>query len=142
MRVVGLVSILFKMRYNMYMKFVKKNLEKIILITYVILLPVISFAADGDGTATSTAGKILNPLKDTNSIPDLIRILLVGALKIGIPVIALAVIYCGFLFVKAQGKPEELTKAKGALTWTLVGGGVLLGAWAIANMIADTIKLF
>ncbi len=82
---------------------------------------------------------INNPLGSTNSLPALIQIILNGALTIGLPVVSLAVIYCGFLFVAARGNPEKLTKAKDALLWTLIGAAVLLGAWAIATMISATV---
>ena len=81
-----------------------------------------------------------NPLGDKiDSIPKFIQILLTGVLKVGIPVVALAVIYCGFLFVEARGNSEKLTKAKDALLYTLIGAAILLGSWAIAEMIRATI---
>ncbi len=83
---------------------------------------------------------LTNPLgNNINSVPEFIKILLTGVLKIGIPVVALAVIYCGFLFVQARGKPEELKKAKDALLYTLIGAAILLGSWAIAEMISATV---
>ena len=83
---------------------------------------------------------LTNPLgNNINSVPEFIKILLTGVLKIGIPVVALAVIYCGFLFVQARGKPEELKKAKDALLYTLIGAAILLGSWAIAKLISNTI---
>jgi len=82
---------------------------------------------------------INNPIPNITSIPNLIQTILEGALKIGMPVVALAVIYCGFLFVFARGNPEKLTKAREALLYTLIGAAILLGSWAIAKMISVTI---
>lgn len=123
------------------MKFIKKNWRKLILIVYIFIIPVISLAGEGDTPSDPSQGKITNPLEGSgiDSIPGFIQTILEGALKIGIPIIALAIVYCGFLFVKAQGKPEELTKAKSALTWTLVGAAILLGALAIARLISATV---
>ena len=73
-------------------------------------------------------------------MPDLIRTILNGLLTIGMPVVALAVIYCGFLFVFARGNSEKLTKTKEALLYTIIGAAILLGSWAIATMIGATIK--
>ena len=42
--------------------------------------------------------------------------------------------------MKAQGNPEELTKAKEALLYSLIGAAVLLGAWAITKVVFDTVK--
>lgn len=120
--------------------FLRKNLEKIALISYALLLPVISFAQENDTPSDPNAqGKIVNPIPDITSVPGLIHTILEGLLKIGIPIVALAVVYCGFLFVFARGNSEKLTKAKDALLWTLVGAAVLLGSWAIAEMISATV---
>lgn len=99
---------------------------------FILIFPVLSLAAD-DGLT------IKNPLKSQNII-DLIRTVLEGVIKIAMPVIVLAVIYCGFLFVAAQGKSEKLGDAKRALSYTLVGAAILLGSWAIAQLIVSTVQ--
>jgi len=91
------------------------------------------------GTTTSGSGMIVNPIPSVTSVPGLIQTILQGVLKIGIPIVALAIIYCGFLFVFARGNSEKLTKAKDALLYTLIGAAILLGAWAIATMISTTV---
>ncbi len=83
-------------------------------------------------------GKICNPIGQS-SITDFIEHVLEGALKLGFPVIALAIIYCGFLFVMARGKEEKITEAKSALMYTLIGAAVLLGAWTLAQIISETV---
>ena len=60
-------------------------------------------------------------------------------LVVGVPIVALAIIYTGFLFVAAQGNPESLKKAKSALVYTIVGGAILLGAFIIAEAISKTV---
>ncbi|MBI2631091.1 hypothetical protein HYW73_02645 [Candidatus Nomurabacteria bacterium] len=125
------------------MKFINKSWQKFIFLAYSILLPVISSAGEGEVPAPCdvvTSGKINNPLCGTaGSIPELIQKILEGALKIGIPLLALAVIYSGFLFVAARGNSEKLGKAKDTLLYTLIGGAILLGSWAIAELIANTV---
>lgn len=120
------------------MKFIKKNWNRIIILTYIFLLPVLALYAD-QGPTDCPPGKICNPLSSTTTLPDLIKSILEGALKIGLPLIALAIIYCGFLFVQARGKPEELKKAKDALLYTIIGAAILLGSLAIAQMITNTV---
>ena len=102
-----------------------------------MLLPVISLA-QGDNSTCDPSKQICNPVP-YNTLNDFIKILLEGVLRIGIPLIALAVIYCGFLFVSARGKPEAITKAREALLYTLIGAAILLGSWAIAQLIANTV---
>src|SRR3989344_5792675 len=117
----------------MLMKFLKKSLEALFLLSFNFLEPIYLYA-DTDPSLV----KIVNPI-NTSTIQEFIRVLLEGILKIGIPLVALAVIYCGFLFVKAQGKSEDLTKAKDALWYTLIGAAILLGSWAIAKLISETV---
>jgi hypothetical protein len=56
-----------------------------------------------------------------------------------VPIIALAIIYSGFLFVAARGNAEELKKAKSTLVYTLIGAALLLGCLVIANAIKGTV---
>ncbi len=136
------------------MNYLKKNAFNIIIIAFMLVLPVLSLA-EGVGNppidnnkgignppvdSTSTSMTITNPLKDTNTINDLIKKILEGVIKIGLPVLVLAVIYSGFLFVSAQGNSEKLSEAKRSLTYTLIGAAILLGSWAIAQLIVDTVK--
>lgn len=117
--------------YNTNMIILKKFFYNVFLAMFLFLLPVISFSA----------GTIDNPLgpNGAKTIQDFIKIFLIGAIKVGLPVIALAIIYSGFLFVKAQGNPEKITEAKDALLYTLVGAAILLGAWAISQLISNTV---
>lgn len=116
------------------MKFIKKNLFIIILLAVILSVPFFALAQD----IVDTSPTIVNPIKAEN-INSLIKQILEGVIKIGIPIVALAIIYCGFLFVQARGKPEAIKKAKDALIYTLIGAAILLGAWAIAQLISDTV---
>jgi hypothetical protein len=120
------------------MNYIKKNWSKIILLSYSIFVPISLLYAQGQNP-NCAEGTICNPIPSVDSVPELIRIFLEGALKIGIPVVALAVIYSGFLFVAARGNPEKLNKAKDALLYTLIGAAILLGSWAIAELISATV---
>ncbi len=145
------------------MELINKNKIKILslltltsLMFLVFVLPVVSFAQNDTKTTVNpspndtkttvnpspspTQTKIKNPLG--NQSPDIMAFIknaLIGALKIGIPVVALAIIYSGFLFVFALGNPEKLKKARDALLYSVIGAAILLGSWAIANLIVSTI---
>ena len=138
------------------MNYIKKNILTAtlsILLTLVFFMPVLSLAGGtsptgntgggtsptGGGGGTAPTGTIVNPLTNVSSITDLFTTILEGALKIGIPIIALAIIYCGFLFVSARGNPEKIGEARDALIFTLIGAAILLGAYAIALLLRDTI---
>jgi hypothetical protein len=134
-----MLVLFFKVGYNKEMKFIKQNFYKLFLITFLVILPVISFAQDSSPSEPVTPARLKNPLGTTTSIPALIQKILINVLHLGIPVVALAIIYCGFLFVAARGNPEKLKKAKEALLYTLIGAAILLGAWTIATLISTTV---
>ena len=93
---------------------------------------------DVGGTNITTT--IKNPLGDKiTDIPSFIKELITIVLYVGIPIVALFIIYTGFLFVQAQGNPEKLTKAKNSLMYTLIGAALLLGAFIIAEAIGKTV---
>jgi hypothetical protein len=52
----------------------------------------------------------------------------------------LFIIWSGFLFIKAQGNPEELTRAKRTFYTTIIGLAILLGASAITAIIFNTVS--
>ena len=120
----------------MNVKYVKTFLV-VVVIFFSVAIPRFILAED----PPCDAGRICNPLanKNINTIDDFIPVILEGVIKIAIPVIALAIIYSGFLFVAARGNPEKITGAKDALLYTLVGAAILLGAWAIAKLISETV---
>lgn len=143
----------FKLMYNIKMNYIKKNIFSFILIIFVFSFPILSLAQNGNGLPGSTpgsgnglpggspvsdSGKIINPI-NADTIEGLIKVILEGVLKIGIPIIALAIIYSGFLFVAARGNSEKIGEAKSALMYTLIGAAILLGAWGIALLISNTV---
>lgn len=134
----------------------------VILFVFMLIIPVLFVRAEtcADGTIktvcpdvgvsnkpdvgssnTNVTTKIVNPLGENGpqDIPDFIKLVIKIVLEVGIPIVALAIIYTGFLFVAAQGSPEKLTKAKKALLYTLIGATLLLGAFVIANAIGKTV---
>jgi hypothetical protein len=60
-------------------------------------------------------------------------------IRLGIPVVVLAIIWSGFLYVKAQGNSEQVKKAHQALMWTIVGAVLLIGSYTIATAIQKTV---
>jgi len=93
------------------------------------------------GNSINIQTGINNPLGDGNleTIPDFIEKIIDIVLVVGIPIVTLAIIYSGFLFVKASGDPEGLKKAKSALFTSLIGAVLLLGAFVLANAIKGTV---
>ena len=84
--------------------------------------------------------QIQNPLKSGSDIPQFISSVLGYIVKIGGVVATFAFIWTGFIFVRAQGNPSEIEKAKEMFINTCIGVAVLLGAQLIASIIVGTIN--
>lgn len=80
-----------------------------------------------------------NPLK-FDSVCKFLKGVFGAVMMIGIPVATFFIIYAGFKFVVARGKPEELNKAKANLLYVVLGIAVFLGAWFLAQIIGATIQ--
>ncbi|MEK7552958.1 MAG: hypothetical protein AAB505_02515 [Patescibacteria group bacterium] len=91
------------------------------------------------GSSPRAPTVITNPLNNIDTVSELITKILTIIIQIGLPLIALAIVYDGFLFIKAQGNESELAEAKKALLWTVIGAGVILGAFVIRTAIQGTI---
>lgn len=103
-----------------------------------LIAPVYVFAQDPGGGGTSSL--LPNPLR-FSSIEELISAVLSLMVAFGIPIIALAFAYSGFLFVRgATGKSGDLESAKTAFMWSVVGGGIILGAEILARVLENTIS--
>lgn len=81
-----------------------------------------------------------NPLAGTiGTIPEFLHMIVNFIIKISIPLIAMAIVYSGFLFVSARGSDDQLKHAKEVFTYTIIGGLVLMAAWVVAEAIKDAL---
>jgi|GEM_PF-1178373 len=95
----------------------------------------------GSGGDSVVNTRLENPLRGTDTIYIFLQKVLKVVADIAFPVVVLAIIYSGFLYIKAQGNETELGKAKTAITWSIVGGAIVLGAWVLAKAIEGTISV-
>ncbi len=115
-------------------------------IVFSFLAPVVmvhlTSAAGLSKTGLQVNTTINNPLGKGHlaTIPAFIEAILKIVTDIGIPIVTLAIIYSGFLFVQAQGDPEKLKKAKQTLFYVLIGATLLLGSYVLANAIGSTVN--
>lgn len=123
-------------KYSIFSNILKYSFVFALFFTF--MMPVLFVNADNQINVT-----IANPLGDEGpqNIPAFIQKAIEVVLVVGVPLVVLAIIYSGFLFVQAQGSPEKLTKAKEALLYVIIGAFFLLGAYVIANAISTTVKV-
>lgn len=83
--------------------------------------------------------KFENPLSSIETLPQFLAALVEIVVQIAIPVIVIAIVYTGFLFVSARGNEEQLQKARTAFLYVIIGAAIILGAQVLAEAIQGTI---
>ena len=58
-------------------------------------------------------------------------------LMLGVPIAVIFLIIAGYMFLTSSGAMEKITKAKGILTWTLVGLVIVLAGAGIGEVIKN-----
>ncbi len=97
---------------------------------------------DNSSGGSGVRGTFRNPLPpELQTIPGIVNVLVKNiVIPIAIPLLGMAIMYTGFLFVRARGNPEKIKEAKEALKYTLIGGAIILGAYVIAEALQATIQ--
>jgi hypothetical protein len=93
----------------------------------------------GNPASSSSIGGLENPIH-VNTLMEFVEKILNIVVTIGIPIIAIFIIYAGFLFVTARGDSGKLNTAKDTLLWTIVGAAVILGSWILAKAVCQTVS--
>tara|TARA_B100000508_G_scaffold64300_2_gene50427 strand:+ start:2577 stop:2858 length:282 start_codon:yes stop_codon:yes gene_type:complete len=85
-----------------------------------------------------------NPLTFTNigGPGGLLDAVLGVVMVFAIPIIVFFFIWAGFLYVTARGNPDQIAQARRALMYGMIGGVVILGAFAITAMITGVVGAF
>ena len=150
--------------YTMAMKSLVYSLALIILSTPSMLFAQITEncnpgtnnfpACDIEGSAVSAANAaeranrglsytLDSPLDDRiGSIESLLTTILNALLVIAVPIIVFFIIFAGFKYVTARGNPEEIKTATRMLTYAIIGGVLILGGVAIAEIIKGIVESF
>jgi hypothetical protein len=96
-----------------------------------------------DPAANPAKNYLQNPFKNLDTFPKIIKAVVNNIiLPVAVPFIAIMIIYSGFLFViaKKDGKVYSIERAKNTLKNTLIGAGLILGAFVIANALQATLN--
>jgi hypothetical protein len=98
----------------------------------------------GTGQTPNNSGgsvTILNPLQ-SKSLEEFLGKIIDVIFIFALPIVVFFIMYAGFLFVTAKGQSEQISTAKTALTWAVVGGVVVFGAKIIITVIQGTVSAF
>lgn len=112
---------------------------------YILVLFVIMIPLSTNAELENPSIHINNPFNCGGQSPCTVFALISAILSnIIMPIAAVFVviwiIYAGFQFVIAQGKPGEISKAGDNLLWSLISAGILLGAAGIAEVVKNTVS--
>ncbi len=126
----------------------KKNLQKIkinlfraFLFSGLFLISGFKFSFGDsklDNSNLANTISFTNPIA-ANNLQEFLRQVLGFLAEIGSIFVVLALIYAGFLLVTARGNEQQLSKGKLALMWAIIGGAIVLGAWALSVGVAETV---
>jgi len=83
--------------------------------------------------------KLENPLA-FNSIGEFVAGALQALVVIALPIVGFFILLSGFLFISARGNKDQLAKAKTNFMWVIAGAILILGAWALAQLIEGTVN--
>lgn len=111
----------------------------LVLPSYILAEQPVNNVAQPVDNTPCPEGKICNPLQ-ADSLYEFIVSILDAVLRFGTILIVLAIIYSGFLFVRAQGNDEKLKEAKDTFTYVMVGAAIILGSWVLAQIVDVTIR--
>ena len=122
----------------------QKNRNLLVSISVIVsllflLIPIVIFAQASTGSGSADVFQIENPIK-ADSLQGLLYDILSIIVQIAIPILVVATIYVGFLFVSAGGNPGKIGNAQKAATNLLIGSLIVLGAFAIAEGIKNTVE--
>jgi len=132
----------------------KKILKWIVFIFFVFSIFSVNTAVNAQGDGEFTPGDIKNnwcsdpTFKDVcfnnphngdpSTLNELIKAILLIITYISVPLIVLGFAYSAMLFFLAQGKPEELKKAKTILLYSIIGATIIMSAQAIFAIVDST----
>lgn len=107
-----------------------------------VIMPLLLVSETVFAQAPATISvKLKNPLK-VQSLNDLLEAILQIFVVLATPLIVFFIIYAGFLYVTARGNPEQIKQATQALTYAVIGGVIILGAFAIATIVSNLVSAF
>ncbi len=107
----------------------------------VMFVATSAFAQVGVSVPAGGPNIIQNPISSNiTNVSQFVEAVLKGILAIGVPIAVFFIVLSGFRFITAQGNQEKLTAARSNFMYTIIGVAIFIGAWALAQLIAATLK--
>ena len=134
------------------MKLANKTLANLVIALLFVVVASFSLAVSfvsangheitGGGTVVNQnacpQGQLCNPI-GSSTLDDFVVKITAAALKIGVPIAALFIMWAGFKFVTARGDKTGIEDAKNIFWYTIIGTAILLAASLLARVLTATI---
>jgi Type IV secretion system pilin len=119
-----------------------KSITKSISTIYVSLGTLLFGAQQALAQPVSHAPvRLENPL-NVDTIPELLTAILNIVIVLAVPIIVFFIIYSGYLYVTARGNAAQVEQATRSLTYAIIGGVLVIGAVAIAEIVRNLVLSF
>ncbi len=104
------------------------------IIIFIYLFPLTSYA---EVDCVAKPDSCIAPPTSVITFDQFINKVIYVAQIIGIPLVAVMIIYSGFLFATAGGKEKQLETAKKTFYWAIIGAAIIIGAGVISGAVQD-----
>ena len=99
----------------------------------------------GPGVSAPQSGlsySLKNPISDFPDLQSLVVAIINVIIIIATPIVIFFIIFAGFSYVTARGNPAKIQEATRSLTYAVIGGVLIIGAFAIAEIIKNLVNSF
>ena len=112
--------------------------KKIATINYLLLFVVYALVFSGAVLADTGGGTggIPNPI-GPESFTELLKRIIGYLIVIGAPILALMVLYGGFIILTAGGSPEKFKTGKDVILYAVIGYIIILVSWGVIYIIGE-----
>lgn len=118
-----------------------KILSNILACGVVVLMWLLALPVEAQKIGDSSGPTLQNPLSaNLNTLPLAIEAFLRAVLQVALPIIAVAIVISGFMFVFARGNPDKLKTARRNFVYVIGGATLMLSGWVLATLILGTIS--
>ena len=122
-----------------------KNFNNLLLIFILIFLFVfignifiINFTFGATDSTVTTGGGFANPL-GTTDITTLLKKIISYLIMIGAPILAIMVIYGGYLILTAGDDPEKVKGGKNTILYATIGYIIIISSYGIIYIVKEVL---
>ncbi|MEK9154543.1 MAG: hypothetical protein AAB596_00495 [Patescibacteria group bacterium] len=83
-------------------------------------------------------GGLRDPLQDQTFL-QLVQRIIGYLIKLGAPIVALMVLYGGFLILTAGDKPDQVISGRKTIMWAAIGYAVIICSWGVIYIIQEAL---